>query len=106
MLGCCTAPPADESLPAMAKGEKSELLNGGDAAARHRRTTVWGATAILGTFSTTSSNVMYPWTYGRLGVVLGPLLGVTFQAFMLMRKPCRTLTLAAFAAPCLLAHRR
>lgn len=61
-----------------------------------------GATAILSTFSTTSSNVMYPQTYGVLGTMLGPLLGITIQGFMCVvamlvvriavRLQCRTLS--------------
>lgn len=66
------------------KTEASVLLpaSGGTLRAGGGRTTVLGATAILATFSTTSSNVMYPWTYGRLGAVLGPLLGLSLQTLM------------------------
>ena len=41
-----------------------------------------GAAMILSTYSTTSSNIMFPHVYGTLGVVLGPLLGVVLQGFM------------------------
>ena len=45
-------------------------------------TSMLGAAAILATFSTTSSNVMYPRAYGVLGSVLGPILGLAIQGFM------------------------
>ena len=62
------APPAEEVPPVQ----------------RHRigTTSVMGATAILATFSTTSSNVMYPRAYGVLGSLFGPLFGVVLQGFM------------------------
>ena len=47
-----------------------------------RGTSLLGATMILATFSTTSSNIMYPACYGTLGVVLGPLLGLAVQGLM------------------------
>ena len=43
-----------------------------------------GASLILATFSTTSSNVMYPSCYGTLGYVLGPLLMVVVQGLGLL----------------------
>ncbi len=47
-----------------------------------RHTSALGAAMILSTFSTTSSNIMYPSTYARLGLVFGPVLGVTLQFLM------------------------
>ena len=41
-----------------------------------------GATMLLATFSTTSSNVMYPSCYGTLGSLLGPLVAVVLQSLM------------------------
>ena len=35
---------------------------------------VMSASVLLMTWSTSSSNVMYPWTYGVLGVLGGPML--------------------------------
>ena len=50
--------------------------------AEPRRTSLFAATCLLATFSTTSSNVMYPFTYGQLGTVGGPLFGVMLQGAM------------------------
>ena len=41
-----------------------------------------GATMLLATFSTTSSNVMYPSCYGTLGSLFGPLVGFLLQSLM------------------------
>jgi hypothetical protein len=41
-----------------------------------------GATMILATFSTTSSNIMYPFVYATLGLALGPICGFLLQGFM------------------------
>ena len=43
---------------------------------------LFATTAILCTWSTTSSNVMYPFCYATLGLVLGPLLMMLTQAVM------------------------
>lgn len=43
---------------------------------------LFATTAILCTWSTTSSNVMYPYCYATLGLVLGPLLMMLTQAIM------------------------
>jgi len=71
---CSTA----ASPPPTGKSEATELLHpprGGMS--------LLSATAVLATFSTTSSNVMYPWTYAQLGIGLGPLLGLALQGMML-----------------------
>lgn len=51
---------------------------------RRAGTSVLGAAMILSTFSTTSSNVMYPFCYGTLGYVLGPVMGLVVQGLMCM----------------------
>lgn len=43
---------------------------------------LFATTAILCTWSTTSSNVMYPFCFATLGLVLGPLLMLLTQAIM------------------------
>lgn len=68
--------------PAPADGEKTKLL--APPHVRRDGISVLTATAVLGTFSTTSSNVLYPWTYGKLGIGLGPLLGFGLQGVMLL----------------------
>ena len=46
----------------------------------HARTmTTFGTMAMLASWSTASSNVMYPWAYGVLGVIGGPLIGLAIQ---------------------------
>jgi len=40
----------------------------------HPNLSKWSAAILLMTWSTSSSNVMYPWTFGVLGVILGPIL--------------------------------
>ena len=50
--------------------------------AAKRGTSVLGAAMIMASFSTASSNIMYPFIYGTLGVVVGPLLGVLVQGLV------------------------
>ena len=78
----------------MAKTEASVLLPAAGGFLSSGGTSLLGATALLATFSTTSSNVMYPWTYGRLGVVLGPLAGIVLQTLMFLKLKIRTFTVS------------
>ena len=66
------AAPATEATPLA--GERAKRARQG--------TSLLGATAILATFSTTSSNVQYPFVYGQLGLVLGPLAELALQGLM------------------------
>lgn len=67
---------ADEGTPLAGGSVKGDKLRPGG------HTSVLGATAILATFSTTSSNVMFPRAYGVFGSLGGPLLGLALQGLM------------------------
>jgi len=67
---------AQEPTPAAEDNKSDQPRRGG--------TSVLGAAMILSTFSTTSSNVMYPFCYGTLGYVLGPVMGLVVQGLMCM----------------------
>ena len=61
-------------------GEAHELSDAPPKAAGPARTlSTLGATAVLASWSTASSNVMYPWAYGVLGVGFGPVVGLLVQ---------------------------
>ena len=56
---------------------------GGTERQQHKLSTI-GATALLCTWSTASSNLMMPWTFGQLGLVAAPLLMLVIQGLALL----------------------
>ena len=60
----------DEVEDALESGGTKLLSSDADS----KGISVMSASVLLMTWSTSSSNVMYPWTYGVLGVLGGPML--------------------------------
>ena len=73
---------ARPAAPAAEKTERTLLLSGPFVQPVVPGLSLLGATALLSTFTTASSSVMYPFAYGRLGSVIGPFMGLGLQALV------------------------